>query len=264
VEAVSAESKLAGSVDSTQAVQRRKRREIIKAKEEESFAKKFGRYLIPLMAVLVFILLVVFVYIPFGSDALDTREETKGLLEEMEWNKNKISSLEGLNMNELDRTISDVSEVVRDEMDVAQLAAEVEEIALSNNLDPHELTFSNVGGSEKVQESQIVQGEWAPGFSSSISGPFAFYGEFSDVVHFIDELRNESPTILYIDLINVSRYQPDETGEEEDEDGELWSVDIMIYGYTSFPVASVEIKDSVKVDMDQEVLDRIRERTVSE
>lgn len=243
--------------------QKKKRRKIIRAEEEESVAKKFGRYFIPLLSILVFILLVMFVYIPFGTEAFDRKDETDLLLEEIEWNEGKISVLESINVNELDGTISDVSEFVRDEMDVAKLAAEVEEIALFNNLDPKDLTFSDMGESEKIQVSQIVKGEWAPGFSSSINGPFAFYGEFLDVVHFIDELRNESPTILYIDLINVSRYQitePEDETEDEDEDKELWSVDIMIYSYTSLPVSTANIKDSVTVEVDQDILDRIRER----
>lgn len=236
-------------------------RDLIRTKDVSSgdMLKKVGDYLVPIMGIMVFGLLIAFVYVPFGTEALDKNREVQALQEEIDWTDEKISTLKGVNLDELNSKIDTVEQVVRDEMDVSDMAAQVEEIAVYNNLKPKELTFSNKEISTSVVRSDRVSASWAPEFAESISGPFAFYGEFDDIVSFLNELRNISPTVLFIDAVNISEYAiKDEEGNVVE--GNLWSVDINIFGYTSPPVESVAIKDPVEVGGFDELMKAIEKR----
>jgi hypothetical protein len=236
-------------------------RNLIRTKDATSgdVLKKIGDYLVPIMGIMVFGLLIAFVYVPFGTDALDKNREVQALQEEIDWTGEKISTLKSINLDELNSKNDTVEEVVRDEMDVSDMAAQVEEIAIYNNLKPKELTFSNKEVSTSVVRSDRVSASWAPEFAESISGPFAFYGEFDDIVSFLNELRNISPTVLFIDAVNISEYAiKDEEGNVVE--GDLWSVDINIFGYTCPLVESVAIKDPVEVGGYDELMKDIEKR----
>ncbi|MBN2100338.1 hypothetical protein JW710_00370 [Candidatus Dojkabacteria bacterium] len=232
----------------------KKKREIIKSEEpEENLSKKLGQYLVPIMGVIVFMLLLMFVYIPYGSEALKTRQESLSILDEAARNNDKAAVLQGINLEELDENLSIVSRVVLDEMDVSELASEVERIAISNNLKSKELSLSDIMGGRGME---FVSDETSvPSFAESISGPFSFYGEFDDVVRFLEELREESPTTLFYDAVNLTIYSVDEETSKV-----LWSVDINIYGYTTQPVTKANISDPIKTGFDSDLFDEIKER----
>jgi hypothetical protein len=255
-----------GAVGSDGDKKRKKRtRDLIRTEEDESsLTDKLSDYLVPLIGVMVFGLLIAFVYVPFGTEAMDTRDEIKTLDKQIDWYDNKISTLNSINLNQLNNDINTVEKVVRDEMDVSEMAAQVEEIALYNNLSPSELSFTNknVQATFKTDSRSERDLAWIPDYTDSISGPFAFYGEFDDITSFLNDLRNESPTALFIDAVNVSKYRSAQKQEEAVEavEDQLWSVEINIFGYTCPPAKSVKIKDPLEIGGYDDAMKEINER----
>lgn len=258
------ESEAAGSPVGTETpVSRKRSRNIIKAeKKDEDLGKKVTRYLIPLVALLAFTLIVIFVYVPNGRATFETIDNIKAVSEEYNWTANKVATLKGVDISTLDDRISTVSNVVRDKMDVAELASEVEKIALENNLRPSDLSMTDTAAAlEALPQDRQGGEEWVPVYSDSISGPFSFMGEFDNVVSFLDDLRNSSPTVLFIDAVSISRVGKNESSESEESSGVIyWNVDIMIYGYTSEVVTESDIKDTVDIGFDEDLYDEIVSR----
>lgn len=231
----------------------KKRREIIRADEKKvPLTKKLGQYIVPLIALGVFIMIVVLVYIPFGTEAMESLDEVNRLQEDIDQNGSKVKTLEGIDITKLEDDLSVMSFVVKDEMDVAALASDVEQIALDNNLNPKELSLTDVPSAQ----GGLSKGEGLPSFTGTINGPFSFYGSFSDITKFLGELRDNSPTILFWDYVDVSRYH----GKDEGSGKELWSVDIDIYGFTSPPVSEARVIDPVRTTVNQEIWEEIYSR----
>jgi hypothetical protein len=239
---------------------KKRTRDLIRTEEEEvSLLKKISDYLVPILGLMVLGFLIAFVYVPYGTEALERKEEIQALEEDIDWHEEKIAKLESVNLDELNNDIDTAEKVIRDDMEVSEMAAQVEEIALVNDLAPLELSFSNQEGVNPSGSSEIKDVRWIPSYTDSISGPFAFFGGFNDIVNFLNDLRKESPTTLFIDAVNISRY------EEKNDDGDvvqknLWSVEINIFGYTCPRASSVEVTDPVNVDGRQETMDEIRRR----
>jgi hypothetical protein len=235
---------------------------IIKTEDkEEGLVDKLSDYIVPLLGLMVFGLLIAFVYVPFGTEALDKNHEIRSLEEDIEYMNDKIEKLESINLDGLNQDTKKVEKVVRDEMEVSELAAQVEELALFNNLEPKELSFSNQAGGESLYRTDLENDSWIPAFTGSISGPFSFYGEFPDVVAFLEDLRNESPTVMFIDAVSISRYKiDDEDQQTEVVEDQLWSVDINIFGFTTPSAQSVNIQDPVRIGGYEEIMQEIEER----
>ncbi len=239
----------------------KKKRTIIKASDDqkESIAKKLNDYIVPLIALFVFVLIIIFVYVPFTNEMLQTREESKLLAEEIERNEKKVADLKSVETSSLVDTLNTVNLVVRDEMNVAELAEQVEDLAFEYNMHPMELTMSDAMAAYAVDPDLIDSQIEIPEHANTISGPFAFYGKFADIVKFIGALRSESPTILSLGAVTVSRYDPPATGAET-VDSNLWSVELMIIGYLSPEVTDVNVSDPVNIAVDLELLAELENR----
>lgn len=241
----------------------RKEREIIKSREKEtSMSKRFSSLIVPFAAVGVLALIIVFVFIPFSTEIAETRDNTQQLLNDIERNEKKIATLSSINLTELEEELIVSATVVRDTMDVSELAIEVERIAEKHNLETRSVSATNM--SDLVVESSVVDTDWVPSYADVISGPFSYAGEFHDVTSFLEEIRNKSKTILSLGVISMMHRG--EVGEEADEQegGDVWTISLVISGYTAEPVQSVNVADPVRVDVNQDALDQMYDRAGKE
>lgn len=240
----------------------KKSREIIRGAEGQDFFKSVSNLLVPIVALVVFVLIVIFVYVPFGSEIKNTIDEKNAVMADVSRNQAKIDSLETLNVSLLDSRLSDVEEIVRDEMNVSDLAAQVESIAIRNALKPSSATVSNTGVGDLVEDDTGQLVTWVPEYASVINGPFSFMGKFADIMAFIEDLRKVSPTILSLSKISVTSITIEEGMDiPMDTGGEpLWNVNLYISGFVSAPIAAVDIEIPIYTIVDQSLLDEITER----
>lgn len=250
------------SITDTPRKKMKRSRDIISSdKRDESKIKAFGDYVVPIIMLMVFALLIIFVYVPYGSQIFSTMNDIDALQIEIDRNNGKIEALNGIDQRQLESNLSQVSKVIRDDMDVSEIARQVEEIALSNNLVPRELQMSNmISGGTLVVES----GEWIPDYARTISGPFSFYGSFAEVTSFLREIRSESNTLLALRMVSVSRYRGDLESIGDTRQGrsdvQLWSVEIFIDGFVTPSVTQTTIASPIIVNFDEELLRSILSR----
>jgi hypothetical protein len=189
---------------------------------------------------------------------METRENTKLLLKDIERNEGKIDTLEGINLSQLDDHLIVASSVVRDVMDVAELASEVERIALEHNLEPQSQSASNMN--DMVVEASTLDTAWVPSYADAISGPFSFKGSFHDLTAFLEDLRNNSKTILSLGSISMMRSQ----NEETDESTDLWLINLLVSGYVAEPASETAVADPVRTEIDQDILEQLYRRAGQE
>ncbi len=233
----------------------KKGREIIKVEEKDiKLTTRLADLIVPFASLGVLVLIIVFVFIPFGTEILETRDQTRALADETRRNEAKAATVRSIDVSALDRTLKSVSQVVKDSMDVSELAIEVETLALDNNLSPRKQSVSDT---EDVvsSSSKASNGEWVPSYTSAISGPFSYMGSFDDVTSFLNDLRNNSRTIMSLGAVSLtSRY-------DEDLDKEVWNVDLLISGYTAEPVQTVSIAEPISATVDETAVQEILLRT---
>ncbi len=234
----------------------KKQREIIKAEEKDvKIGSRLGDLIIPFLTLGVLIIIVVFIFIPFGTEVMETRDQTKSLKEEIKRNEAKIDTLGGINLTGLEEKLDNVSVVVRDTMDVSEMAIEVEQLALGNSLVPLDQSATNT--EDVVSSSSTVDYDWVPSYAQAISGPFTYKGEFLNLTAFLNDLRNNTKTILSMGSVSVSRSP---TSDDDDPDKEYWTINLLISGYTAEPAQTVNIADPVRTDIDENLYNEIEKR----
>lgn len=232
-------------------------REIIKAREKDvSLVGRLGNLAVPLLFLGVLVLIIVFVFIPFGTGISETREQTKALREQLAVLEAKRDTLEEIDLSDLEDRLVTVSSVVKDDMDVAELAIEVENMAVSHNLDPLTQNMSNQ--QDLVSQQSEVETGWVPSYAKAISGPFGFSGAFTDVMAFLSELRQESKTIMTLGSLSLSRVQAE--GVLTDK----WNISLVISGYTSPPATTVRVEDRINTNLDDVLFDEVYRRTTGD
>ncbi len=250
--------KKAGGVSTNGTI--KKSRELIKGNEKSNLSQTINNLVVPILAFIVFILIVIFVYLPFGREIKTTMDETKGIKDQIAIDEQKVATLRGIDIETLDNNLRQVSKVVRSEMNVSDLASQVESLALRHALKQTEVNLSN--GLNLAEATADTPGatSWIPSYSSTISGPFSFTGKFTDITAFLADLRTESPTILSLTNIEVSKSISAEGENSEDK----WNVDLYITGFISTSVSSVGINDPVNTFIDEELLNDLLARAEDE
>ncbi|MDD3661807.1 MAG: hypothetical protein PHG63_01960, partial [Candidatus Dojkabacteria bacterium] len=186
----------------------------------------------------------------------ETREQTKALREQLAVLEAKRDTLEEIDLSDLEDRLVTVSSVVKDDMDVAELAIEVENMAVSHNLDPLTQNMSNQ--QDLVSQQSEVETGWVPSYAKAISGPFGFSGAFTDVMAFLSELRQESKTIMTLGSLSLSRVQAE--GVLTDK----WNISLVISGYTSPPATTVRVEDRINTNLDDVLFDEVYRRTTGD
>lgn len=236
----------------------KKEREVIKAREvDTSLSKRLGALATPFIFLTILCLIVVFIFIPYSTEVVETRKNTRALLKDIRRNEDKIDILTGIDLTELDRHLEVASTVIRDRMDVTEMAIEVERLALAHNLVPRQQKTSNM--EDVVMQSTTVETEWVPSYADVISGPFDYEGSFADITGFIKDLRNNSKTILSLGRIQMNRITHDEDDLIPNEQ-DHWFVSLLVSGYTAKPITSAIVADPVRTDIDSQILQQIYSR----
>jgi hypothetical protein len=237
----------------------KKEREIIKAREvDTNLSKRLGVLAMPFMFIAILVLIVVFIFIPYATEIAETRDNTRALMKDIKRNEEKIDILTNIDLAELEQRLEVTSTVVRDSMDVTEMAIEVERLALKHNLEPRRQSTSNL--EDVVMEATTIDVNWVPSYADVISGPFNYQGSFTDVTAFLKDLRKNSKTILSLGQIRMSRVSRDEEGNYEISDDDYWGVNLLVSGYTAEPVTTAVVADPVRTEVDMVILEQIYSR----
>lgn len=215
---------------------------------KESLVKKLRSWVVPIVSILILGVITVFVFIPSGTEAIDTLDEIRSINTQIEKNEEKIEDLESINLSQVKSWLTTVTSVIKDDLEVAELAGEVELIARDNDLETKNVQFSR----STSPPSDI------PGFVEVITGPFSYEGYFTDISNFLEDLRNESSTVLAIRSVSLTKRSS--TGETGTEEEPLWGIDLEIDGFIASQIDSVSLQDPVRVNINEELLNEIEER----
>lgn len=241
----------------------KRQREIIHAREEETkFSARIGELIVPLIVLGVLALIVSFVLIPSATQIVENRKQSAQLQEQLDRKKAKVSVLNTLSIEDLERDLRTVSKVIKDDMNVAELASEIDFLAISNNLTPQSEEAANQGGALLPSSEEEI--DWKPENADSITGPFTFSGRFQDICSFISDLRLRSSTILSLGAVNISVKQIFEGNNFEASSSGEWIVSLSVKGYTVSPRATASIDDQVSVFVQEGVMEEIEERAAYE
>lgn len=216
--------------------------------QKESLSTRLKSWLVPIASVIVLGLMGMFIFIPSGTEALDALDEVRSTNEQIERNEEKIEKLNSINLSEINSMLQTVTFVIKDDLEVAELAGDVEAIARENNLETKNVQFSSTSSAPTD----------IPAFVSVISGPFSYEGNFNNIANFLEELRTVSPTVLAIRSVSLTRRGAvEETGTQEDP---LWSVNLEIDGFIASKIDSVSVNEVVRVNINEELIKEIEDR----
>lgn len=241
----------------------KRQREIIHAREEDTkLSARLGELVVPFIVLGILALILSFVLIPSATQIVENRKQAAQLQEQIEKKQAKVSTLEKISIENLERDLLTVSKVIRDDMNVAELANEIDYLAISNHLTPQSEEAANQGGAALPASKEEI--DWKPENADSITGPFSFSGRFEDICSFISDLRLRSSTILSLGAVNVGlKSSPNEANAEKDS-SDVWMVSLSVKGYTVRPRTGVTIDDPVVVVVKEGVMEEIEKRAAYE
>jgi Tfp pilus assembly protein PilO len=180
-----------------------------KAKKKEL---KLTDLIIPIIGVIIFALLSIFVYIPSITQAIALREELSEI-------KSDIDNLTALNEKLSQESISTYEEdfeklniILPEKLEVAEFAYYVDKLAIEKKLQLNELRASNTL-SEASTEENAFEGV-------KVSGPVKYSGKYEDLIDFLDKLQSTSPYLTTIENLKLEK----STGEI----GDNWSIEMSI------------------------------------
>jgi hypothetical protein len=175
-------------------------------------------------------------------------DEIRTTNQQIERNNQKIEALNSINLSQVNSLLQTADRVIKNSLEVAELAGDVEAIARDNNLTTQNVQFSSTSG----VTTDI------PGFVDVISGPFSYIGEFRDITNFLADLRTKSPTVLAIRSVAVNNES--KSGDVGTDEEPLWSIDIVIDGFIAPKIETVSISDTVVTTVDEDLMEEIEQR----
>lgn len=230
-----------------------RKRQIIRAEDRQvKLGLRLGDLIIPFVSLGVLVLLVSFIFVPFGTQITKTRASTNELLVEIERNEHKIAALSSVDVDALEERLKTVTLVVRDEMSVSELAIEVESMAVGLDIKPTSAEITNQ--LDVVSSQTLVEKDWIPEYANTISGPFAYEGRFESIAQFLKVLRLESRTILSMGEVLLFRDMRDEANTGS------WRVALAMTGYITTPVTETTIAMPISTVVDEALLEDINRR----
>lgn len=190
--------------------------------------------LIPMISIVMFIVLTIFIYIPQFTKVSDNFAEIDDLKSQqsrLETNAAVIQNLENNDDLALDLAISQT--VVPDELEVSDFTFYIDDLATSNGLLLEEINSSDISYGEiedKVFPTGVVKG---------VTGPLRYRGDFDDITQFLEEIKVEAPFVVDTTDVGLRRYDTRDRGE-------YWVVDI---GVTAFYIVDSEptLKPTLKI-----------------
>jgi hypothetical protein len=255
---------MSGSVAQMEAQKRllvaKRQREIIHSRETEvKMSTRLGELVIPFIVLGILALITSFFLIPSIAEIIENQRQISTLRAEIKEKQAKVEVLQSINVEDLETKLSMVTKVVRDDMNVSELAGEIDALALVNNLSPSGESVANATGLVgKPSDESEPAFDWKPQYADTLNGPFSFSGTFTDICNFINDLRLRSSTILSLGEVTVARRSvvTDVAGQAV----ETWYVNLSVKGYTVAPQTDASVDDPVVTELDEDVLGEISDR----
>ncbi|MFH1546858.1 MAG: hypothetical protein ABIC57_00045 [bacterium] len=214
-------------------------------KKETSLFERLNNWIIPIISLIILVIVSIFVLIPSANDTMDTLDEIRTLEQQIVTYESKIDQLKAININDVNSSLQIASQVIKDDLEVGSLAADVEALARNQDLETKSVSFSS------SSQSQIN----VPGYVKTISGPFSYSGTFKNLSDFIADLRTKSPTIVALREVSMSK--SGSTGTEEED---IWTANFVIDAFTTSKVEAVTLQTAVSSSINQELMNEINER----
>lgn len=216
-----------------------------KPKNKTSLLSQFNSWILPIVALLVLAIVSVTVLIPSANDTMATLDEIRSVEQQIEKYDRKLEQLSAIRIAEVNSSLQIASQVIKDDLEVASLASDVELLAKNQNLETKSVTFSS-------SSSSLLN---VPGYVNTISGPFSYSGTFKDLSDFIEDLRTKSPTIVALREVTMSR-----AGIATTEEEATWTANFMIDAFTTSKVTTVSLQDVVTSTVNADLMDEISNR----
>lgn len=177
-----------------------------KDKRKKSKRFKTGDLIVPVLGIMIFVLLSVFVYVPMIKNARVMRDEIK-VAQGKEETLNKLNeTLEGIDRNQMNSDYAMVVRIIPESLEVATFAAHVEKLAKENNIELQDLSASSFN---YVQEDSSGV--------KSVSGPVTATGLYDNIIGFVNDLQSNH---LYLITVGNMQLKENERGE--------WRVDLSV------------------------------------
>lgn len=173
--------------------------------------------LIPFLAVIAFIILTIFVFVPQLQSALNYYDEIDTLKKDetkLSSNLNTLNELEN-NQAELLLDLAAAQSVIPNKLSVSDFTFGVDDLAKEYNLNLQSISSSDIS----YADSEDAQ--YATGVVKGITGPLSYEGNFNDVIDFLERIKLSSPYLIETSEIQIRRF----------EDTDRWSVDLAVTGY---------------------------------
>lgn len=236
-----------------------RQREIIHARDQDvKLSKRLGDLVVPLIVIGIIVLIASFILIPYATKITENRKESSLLQAEILKKQAKVRTLEGISAKELEKNLRIVSTVVKDTMNVSALADEIDALSVKNNLIPSEESIANTNG-RLVDYGESESLDWKPQYANSLAGPWGFKGSLEDICKFISDLRLKSSTVLSLGEVSISHHV--NSGEDLDQEADIWTVQLSVKGYTVEPRTQAAIGDPVITKIEKNLLKEISIRS---
>jgi hypothetical protein len=203
--------------------------------------------IVPAMSLIILLLLTVFVYIPSISSAVSFREETKEVSGKIEQLNELNSSLDSIEVSQLQQDLAVTRKVIPFSLQVSDFAFYVDNLAQEKGLEFKEILAGDIQVKAPDEEKgidPIVKG---------VSGPLKYGGTLAAITEFLDGLQNASPFMIAADDIKLRKAV----------DSEAWEVSLNITGYyineSTIPQPNIYSPFSV-YSTNSEVLDIFRSK----
>ncbi len=200
-----------------------------KAKKQKKYGIKISDFIIPIIAVVIFIILIFTVLAPMIGNIEEMLLETEEVRRKQERLEKNVSEVRGLDYMLLQNALGDASKVLPRSLEVAQYAYYVDSLAEEKGLEFRGIKAEDVRLT-RLRDIKDIQG---------VDAPLEYRGSFEDVVDFFDELQSYAPYIISMGDIDFRKTQ-----DVEDE----WRFEITVTGYYSTPPTE-EINADILVNL---------------
>lgn len=184
---------------------------------------KLTDLLIPILSILVFILLLIFVFIPLINEGMVMRDEIDQVKSKQEQMIELNDTLTKTNRTRLQANLEDARTVIPETLKVSEFAFYIDSLATSKGLVFKEISSSNIDIEEDPQESETFSS--GGNTYSGVSGPLSYSGTYSQIVSFLEDLQISSPYIISLSAIRVNNDQATEINSTN------WTLEISATGY---------------------------------
>jgi len=207
--------------------------------QEEAFLKpklSFSEMIIPITALIMFIILTVFVYVPQVTAAFEYKAKIKDLKSEESKIKSNIALAAKLNedSNKVMQDLNVAQIVVSDQLAVSDFSFEITDLAIEMGLTLQSLSSSDVA---YANTNDLV---FTTGIIKGITGPMRYEGSFEDIVEFLEHIKLESPYLIDTSETRLRRFP---------EEPNRWSLDLALTGYYMVDNENIEVKPLIPIKL---------------